>query len=168
MVLNVQKRKIMIFNSISSTEFWILRKHSGRCTSAPPTCQFKAFKVGFEIGSISSSQEIFLITEAATFETLVQKHEPSLMEVYFNIILCLYPGCPSAVTLRGRQFLHHIFGLYIGFLNSLNYLMWYCRITCSVDSWAEPRVNILSVFLCDDFLVPAIMGMSVRTGKLSW
>lgn len=80
MVLNVQKLKIVIFNSISSTEFWIWRKHSGRCTSAPPTCQFKAFKVGLETGSISSSQEIFLMTEAVTFEVLVQKHEPSLIE----------------------------------------------------------------------------------------
>lgn len=57
----------MIFNSIPSTELWILRKYSGRCTAAPPTCQFKDFKVGFEMGSVFSSQEIFLITEAATF-----------------------------------------------------------------------------------------------------
>lgn len=170
MVLNVQKLKIMIFNSISSTEFWILRKYSGRCTSAPPTCQFKAFKGRFEMGSISSSQEIFLMTEVATFmcEMLVQKLGASLTEAEFHIILCLYPGCPPAVISRGWQFLHHICELCIGVLSSLSYLKWYCRITCSVDSWAEPKVNVSSLFLCNDFLVPAIMRTSVSTGKLSW
>lgn len=67
---------------IQNCEFSTLSLLSGRHSSDPSMCQFKAFHAWFEMSFISS-QEFFLITEAAvtTYEMLEKKLVASLTDI---------------------------------------------------------------------------------------